>query len=141
MLKEHNLKVTPQRVAILEYLLNTHTHPTAEAIFSSLTKLYPSMSLATVYKTLDTLKNEGIVNEINIGEDSNRYDVNMSDHAHFKCSVCSAVTDLEMPEALAQLSSHVLNSYDVSLTSKRVFFYGECSCCVEHQNFLPSPIS
>ena len=129
ILKRHCLKVTPQRVAILEHLMNSHSHPTAEMIFNDLIKLYPSMSLATVYKTLDTLKNEALILEINMGESSNRYDCNTTPHAHFMCYSCTKVIDIEIPSILEQIGSEVSESYNVSVLGNKTFFYGYCQGC------------
>ena len=129
ILKRHSLKVTPQRVAIMEYLMNSHSHPTAEMIFNDLIKIYPSMSLATVYKTLDTLKNEALVLEINMGESSNRYDSNTAPHAHFMCFGCTSVMDIKIPSILEKIDSEVSEDYNVRVLGKNMFFYGYCQSC------------
>ena len=134
ILKRHSLKVTPQRVAILEYLMSSYSHPTAEVIFSDLMKVYPSMSLATVYKTLDTLRSEGIILEINTGEDSNRYDSNTSQHAHSICLGCNTVTDIKLPHILENIDSEMFLSHGFSVLDKRMFFYGYCQGCKDKQS-------
>ena len=129
ILKQRNLKVTPQRAAILEYVMNSHSHPTADMIYSDLIKVYPSMSLATVYKTLDTLKNVNIILEINFGEDSNRYESNIVAHAHFKCVGCNDVFDIKLPDIVERIESEVSLCHNVRVIDRRIFFYGYCKNC------------
>ena len=82
MLKSQKLKVTPQRLAIFHMLYNTKSHPSAETIYNSLQETHPTMSLATVYKTLDALAKAGLVQQLHLGEDSFRYDATASSHPH-----------------------------------------------------------
>ena len=74
LLREKGLKVTPQRIAVYNMLLGTTAHPNAEMIYKTLELTNPTMSLATVYKTLDFFKQLGLVQELNVGESSSRYD-------------------------------------------------------------------
>ena len=94
ILREKGFKVTPQRLAIYKILMETSKHPTAEVIFGELQSQYPTMSLATVYKTIEVLKEMGLVSSLNVGEDSFRYDANMEPHIHMICQECNEVTDL-----------------------------------------------
>jgi len=66
MLKDHGFKVTPQRLAIYNALKETKAHPGAEAIYNKLLPMYPTMSLATVYKSLEVFKSIGLVQELQI---------------------------------------------------------------------------
>ena len=129
LLRQHNLKVTPQRTAILKHLLHSHAHPTAEMIFNDIVIEYPSMSLATVYKTLDTLTNERIITEFNIGEDSNRYDSNRTPHAHFRCTCCSTVIDIELPNFFENIDEEVSKAYGIKIVDSEMSFYGNCQSC------------
>ena len=81
--KEKKLKLTPQRLAVYQYLKSTSEHPSAETIYKALQPNYPTMSLATVYKTLKTLVEIGLVQELNVGEGNFRYDGNCSEHGHY----------------------------------------------------------
>ena len=86
--KEKKLKLTPQRLAVYQYLKSTSEHPSAETIYKALQPNYPTMSLATVYKTLKTLVEIGLVQELNVGEGNFRYDGNCSEHGHIQCILC-----------------------------------------------------
>ena len=129
LLKRNKLRVTPQRLAILDYIMSTKAHPTAENIFGELIKAYPSLSLATVYKTLDTLRNEGVIQGFNLGEESKRYDGNIDPHAHFKCVSCKLIMDIDMPHALGDMCDEVSDTSGLDIISQEVFFYGHCSKC------------
>ena len=89
-LRSKGLKVTPQRIAILNMLMNTKAHPTAEAIFKALEPTNPTMSLATVYKTLDSFTAADIIQELSIDGESLHYDYNTKFHPHLICRKCGA---------------------------------------------------
>ena len=78
LLRERGFKVTPQRLAVYNALAHTTEHPSAETLYQELLPDYPTMSLATVYKSLNILCAVGIVQELNVGEDSFRYDARVS---------------------------------------------------------------
>lgn len=93
-LRSSGYKVTPQRLAVYEALCNTYEHPNAEMLFAQLQPKYPMMSLATVYKTLDILEKIERIKVLNTGEDSFRYDADISDHHHVQCKICGRVDDV-----------------------------------------------
>jgi len=128
ILKSKHLKATPQRLAIYQILYNTTTHPSAEHIYKSLQSSYPTMSLATVYKTLDILKKSHLIQELNVGEDSFRYDANISSHAHLICKTCQQVFDFHTT-SFDQLIPNLQTETDFEITSKNLFFYGICANC------------
>ena len=74
--KEKKIKITPQRLAVYNYLANTTSHPSVETIYEDIYKTFPTMSLATVYKTIKTLVSSELVQELNVGEGNFRYDAN-----------------------------------------------------------------
>ena len=94
ILRENGYKVTPQRLAVYETLAATHEHPSAEMLYKTLRPKYPSMSFATVYKTVEILNRLHVIQIINTGEDSFRYDADISDHHHVQCTCCGKVEDL-----------------------------------------------
>lgn len=128
LLREKGFKVTPQRLAIYKVLYNTQEHPSAEMIFNQLQPHYPTMSLATVYKTIEILKEIGLVQILNVGEDSFRYDANVENHPHIRCAVCKRVDDIFGIDAdafIQQISSKT--AYQV--TGQQFYFYGICPQC------------
>ncbi|WP_069997378.1 Fur family transcriptional regulator [Cellulosilyticum sp. I15G10I2] len=132
ILKDHNLKVTPQRLSIFRMLRNTSAHPSAETIYTTLHDEYPTMSLATVYKTLDALVKHGLVQQLNIGEDSYRYDADTSPHPHIKCMACHKVVDMHHVQSVAQLREEVASLTQFDLSHEQLYFYGICPECKQH---------
>lgn len=128
MLKAKKLKVTPQRLAIFNMLYNTTSHPSAETIYKSLQETHPTMSLATVYKTLDALQKARLIQQLNVGEESFRYDANVSSHPHVICLDCNQVFDIET-NILDNLRSQVASETDFDLISEKVYLYGTCPGC------------
>ena len=101
VLRANGYKVTPQRLAVYEALAATKSHPTAEMLFSVLQPNYPSMSFATVYKTVEILHKINVIQILNTGEDSMRYDADTSIHHHIQCISCGRVDDLNDLDSLA----------------------------------------
>lgn len=128
LLRGNGFKVTPQRLAVYEVLANTKEHPNAEMIFSSLQATYPTMSLATVYKTIDILHAIGLVQVLNAGEDSFRYDADVSDHAHVRCIECGRVDDVYDLDA-AKVSREIEAGTRYRLVGQQFYFYGLCPEC------------
>ena len=91
--REAGLSVTPQRLAVYEQLLKREDHPTPEMIFKAVRRKMPSLSLATIYKSLDALEKLGLVQAVQIDSDSRRYDANMNQHHHLVCTGCGCVDD------------------------------------------------
>src|SRR5699024_8134383 len=75
-LKDSGVRITPQRHAVLEYLLNSMVHPTADEIYKALEDKFPNMSVATVYNNLRVLREIGLVRELTYGDSSSRFDCN-----------------------------------------------------------------
>ncbi len=126
--KEKKLKLTPQRLAVYQYLMRTKEHPSAEAIYKALQPVYPTMSLATVYKALKTLVEVGLVQEINVGEGNFRYDATVIDHAHIQCLKCGRVDDLEV-DSFPNLNQIAEENSKYKIKWNKLFFYGVCESC------------
>ena len=90
-LRNAGYRVTKQRTAVYQYLLSTDAHPTAETIHLSVRHRLPNISLATIYKAVDSLVDVGLVNRIQRGASSARYDAAVKDHAHCRCIGCDGV--------------------------------------------------
>lgn len=126
--KEKKLKLTPQRIAVYNYLKSTKEHPSAETIHKALMEDYPTMSLATVYKTLKVLVDVGLVQELNVGEGNFRYDGMTAAHPHIHCISCSKVDDLE-GVTFEELNQSVKSNTAYDVLSNKVYFYGICPEC------------
>jgi len=126
--KPKSLKLTPQRIAVYEALQNTKSHPSAEMIYNSIRDRYPTMSLATVYKTLKTLVEVGLVQELNVGEGNFRYDANAEPHPHITCTNCGKVDDINEVD-LSYINDTVKDYTKYKILSSKVYFYGICPDC------------
>lgn len=93
LLKEHQLKATPQRLAVLK-VLEKHEHPTMDELYCSIKKEHPSISLATVYKNVNALKDARVIVEVNMPHGKTRYDVFIEPHIHVACKSCGNVEDV-----------------------------------------------
>ncbi|MFD1067305.1 peroxide-responsive transcriptional repressor PerR [Oceanobacillus locisalsi] len=131
-LKKSGVRITPQRHAVLEYLLNSTIHPTADDIYKALEGKFPNMSVATVYNNLRVLKDIGLVRELTYGDSSSRFDCNTSDHYHIICNQCGKIVDFHYPslEEVESLAEQV-TGFDVS--HHRLEVYGTCNACKEQQ--------
>ncbi len=120
------LKMTPQRLAILEYLEGNTSHPSAEDIFRHVGQQFPSMSFATVYNTLEALKERGLIMELSIDPDKKRFDPNTKPHHHLVCERCHKILDV-----FADFPVDLPREYAQNFKVKRyeVVFYGLCQEC------------
>jgi Fur family peroxide stress response transcriptional regulator len=95
---EKGLKVTPQRIAILESIIGLNNHPTAENIIDYIRKNHPNIATATVYKVLDVLVENGIIMKVKTESDIMRYDAIMESHHHLYCSESDRIEDYQDEE-------------------------------------------
>ncbi len=124
--KNLGIKLTPQRLAILDYLDNNTKHPSAEEIFTAVSKRYPTMSFATVYNTLEALMSRGEVNELTIDPDKKRFDPNTSPHHHLICTKCKSIKDVRVN---CRLSLPEREKAGFDITGNHIEFYGICPKC------------
>lgn len=128
-IQERGLRMTPQRVAIIRALIMHPGHPTVDELHTALLDKFPSMSLATVYKTITLLKQMGEVIELEFSSRENRFDGhNPSPHPHLICTKCGAVVDPEV-DGLGDIIKEIKNNSGFVLTSHRLDFYGLCPTC------------
>ena len=92
-LKDSNLKVTPQRVAVLEALENLKEHPTADKIKEYVVKNHPNIAVGTIYKTLETFVEKGLVKKVKTEQDVMRYDAILDKHHHLYCEDTNRIED------------------------------------------------
>lgn len=128
VLKSHNLKATPQRIAIYNMLCSTVEHPTADTIYKALSSNYPSMSLATVYKTLDALSNANLIQILNVGEDSFRYDANIKSHPHAICIKCHKVYDIDI-DLTTDIKNKINSQTYFEFVDQQIYCYVKCENC------------
>jgi Fur family peroxide stress response transcriptional regulator len=128
-LRAEGKRITPQRTAICRLLADADTHPTANQIFKQLKPEFPSLSLATVYNTLDTLVSLGLVNILGTaGDEAVHYDADINPHVNLACVNCHRVFDLPS-QYINQLDAEVEKNSKFKLLGARVMFYGICPEC------------
>ena len=96
ILKQNQLKITPQRLAIMKYLDEHRTHPTADRIYIDLKEKNPALSKTTVYNSVETLKEHGIIQSLTISGSESRYDFENKMHHHFLCKKCGTIIDIDI---------------------------------------------
>jgi Fur family peroxide stress response transcriptional regulator len=95
ILKDAGLKITPQRVAIMEFFEGNKSHPSINAVYENLKATYPSISVSTVYNTVETLVKNNFLTELPIAKGKSFYDPDMSEHDHAYCVKCGKVFDIK----------------------------------------------
>ncbi len=127
-LKLAGLRLTPQRSAICARLAESHDHPSAQMIHHDLLPEYPSLSLATVYNTLETLAGMGLVNALgSIGPEGVRYDADTGPHVNLACTRCQQVIDL--PSHHVRHLEEEIQQTGYAIKGGRVLYYGLCPAC------------
>lgn len=124
--KRSGLKLTPQRLAILKFLEGNVEHPSVEQIYKGVVKKVPTISLATVYNTLETLKQHRQVKELNIDPLKKRFDPNTEAHHHVLCIGCQKILDVH-----GEFFIHPpkIESEEFEIIGSQIEFYGFCSKC------------
>lgn len=125
-LRKRGLNVTYQRILIYKHLATTKSHPTAEEIYIEVKSEYPSISIATVYKTLETLAEHNLINKVNAHHDQARFDGVTEPHHHMICVECKKIVDVSN-DRLDNLPFPKDNNFKV--LGYRIQFEGICKEC------------
>lgn len=126
--KDRGIPLTHQRLAVYEELSGRHDHPSAETLYASLKKAYPSLSLATVYKTLQTLHEMGVVTRVDSPTAQARYDAIVETHHHAVCAACGRIEDV-FDARLDALPAPSAPGFVP--TGHSVHFHGLCAKCAK----------
>ena len=126
--KTKKVPLTHQRLAVYEELSGRRDHPSAESLYETLRKAYPSLSLATVYKTLQTLHEMGMVSRVDSPTAQARYDAIVETHHHAVCTGCGRIEDL-FDARLDELPAPKAKGFVPSGHS--VHFHGLCAKCAQ----------
>lgn len=128
-LKARGLKLTRQRHEIIEILASDRSHPSARAILEKARKRVPSISSSTVYYTLNLLKKDGLIKELDFYDMENRYEGNISHHLDLICIQCGKIRDYleKLPVPLKQVKAKTGFTVD----TMRFEYYGYCEECQE----------
>lgn len=127
-LQAHNIHPSVQRIAVMEYLLNHHTHPTVEDIYTELHPQIPTLSRTTVYNTLKLFASQGAATMLTIDEKRACYDSVLTPHAHFICRKCGHIYDVDLKDTGNQVHTSELPAGHVE--EEHVYYKGICKHCL-----------
>ncbi len=128
-LTDKGYRLTPQRLMIVSAIENSDGHVSAEEIYAQVVAKYPHVNISTVYRTLELLKQLGLVTETDFGEGRVRYHpAEKGHHHHLVCTECGAVIDLD-ESSLSSLKSMLLREYKFSADLKHLAIFGRCAKC------------
>jgi Fur family transcriptional regulator, peroxide stress response regulator len=127
-LRSKGYKATPQRIVICRIALNSTVHPSAQQVYDEVKKIHPTVSLATVYKTLEVLRDLDLVQEINFHKGQARFDPYMHPHINLICLKCGSITDLD-DITVEEITRKVAAATKFRPTGQRVDVYGICQKC------------
>ena len=125
-LKNKKVRLSHQRIKVLEYLVSYKYHPTVDQIYNGLKKDVPTLSKTTIYNTLDSFVDAGMLRVITIEDNETRYDIDTGDHGHFKCEICKEIYDFKFD--ISSITSDDLSDFKV--TDKNVYYKGVCPKCL-----------
>ncbi|MBA4396249.1 MAG: hypothetical protein C0394_02495 [Syntrophus sp. (in: bacteria)] len=130
LLKEKGLKITPQRLAIIDVLVeSSHAHPGTTMIFTEARKRAKRVSLSTVYATLKEFSDNGLIKQLEFCRMENRYDGNLSDHINLICKRCGTIIDHHLPAIIEP--KDIARKSGFVVTDVRMEFYGYCRNCLK----------
>jgi Fur family peroxide stress response transcriptional regulator len=127
-LRQNGFRATPQRLAIYDALWNAGSHPTVAKIHSYATKRDPTISLATVYKTLQLFTDIDLVNEMPSIDGSARYDPEQEEHINLVCTNCGLIEDYHL-EQMDEMKSAIERATSFKVNMQSIEIYGLCSKC------------
>ncbi len=128
-LESNGQRYTEQRAAVFRFLRGTHVHPTADEVFLHVREEVPGISLATVYKSLETLVGCGLATKLTYGDGSARYDGRTDDHHHLRCVSCGRVADLPGRADDREVARLAASADAFHVTGYRLELTGYCETC------------
>lgn len=127
-LRKLGVRVTPQKVLILQALAACGGHMTADEILSAVTPQYQALNLATVYRALEMLSRLGVVTEIDMGSGATQFELAGTPHHHLVCERCGSVSEMD-DEIFLELRNHLLQRYAFAANPRHLALFGLCAQC------------
>ena len=129
-LRRKGYRLTPQREAVIKILLeNPNQHLAAEDIYAMVRKSHPEIGMATVYRSLDLLSNEKIINQLNFEEGYSRYELeSQAHHHHLVCLRCGKITEFN-DNLLEKVEKEIATQHNFEIVGHLLKFYGYCPSC------------
>ena len=121
-----------QRDRILALLQENGSHPSADWLYTRLKDEFPNLSVGTIYRNLNILIDQGLINKIEFGSTFDRFDANLAPHYHFICNRCGSITDLDLPID-SSLNSRVNEQTQHTALQHKIEFYGLCDRCSQEE--------
>ncbi len=118
-----------KRLAIIETLKSTNTHPTAEWIYSKLKPEYNDLSLGTVYRNLKKFCTDNKIVSVGVHNGQEHFDANVNPHSHFACENCGAIIDIDKTFFTLDQINSLSNEYGIQVLRHDVMFHGICNAC------------
>ena len=131
-------RFTEQRAAVYRYLAGTDVHPTADEVFSAVRRELPGISLATVYKSLETLVGCGLAVKLTYADESARYDGRTDPHHHARCIVCGSVADIPGDIPSHEIATLRSRAGAFTITGYRLELSGFCPSCLPDGGRAPA---
>ncbi len=132
MMNHRNYKRSRQREHIYKLLQSTNKHPTASWIYDQLKPDFPNLSMGTVYRNINILLDQNLIQKLVAGSSFDRYDANTDPHYHFTCRECKAVDDIYL-ELFETLNEEVSQTTGYQVEDHRLDFYGICPDCLQQE--------
>ena len=129
-LQSYGVRPSVQRTAVMNYLRTHFTHPTAEEIYRALSPSMPTLSKTTVYNTLKLLVERGAVHSLDIDPRNERFDADISLHAHFMCSCCGTISDMRLGE---EILAGLAPAEGAEIRCVQLLCRGVCAACRESE--------
>lgn len=126
MLREHNLKVTPQRLAIVD-TLQVNGHITIEYLYELMIKKFSSISLATIYKNINLMLENSFIQEVKIPHAKSVYELTKENHSHLVCEECAEVTDISLD--LNPIIENAIKKSNFKIDRSELVLSGICKSC------------
>jgi Fe2+ or Zn2+ uptake regulation protein len=129
-LKERGLKLTPQRRAIIDVLIEKrHLHPGAALVYREGKNKTKGLSLSTVYATLNEFCRQGLIKMLDFDKMENRYELSLEEHVNLICKKCGHIIDFRVPFSINQREIAIETGFQILV--KRLEYYGHCRDCVK----------
>ena len=128
LLKESELKATFQRMNILE-VIEKSGHMSVEDIYEEVTKVHPSLSLATIYKNIILMMEKGVLVEVPIAGKKSKYELSKVDHMHLICTECGEVEDISCLDSADKILDALTEQEHFKLNKRQINLYGVCEKC------------
>jgi len=125
-LKDSNLKVTPQRLEIVK-ILSTYGHMNINSLYEALREKFPTLSLATIYKNIHTMRDKSFLSEVKIPNQKNLYELKKEEHSHIVCSKCDDIIDIELNTSSFINQASSISNYKLDKSS--IVLNGICPKC------------